>query len=87
MSTDNKSKQEVAAELLAKYKDADNEVNRVKLLLEEANSARSNVVKEMYDALGKGPFTYKGEYLGKVVMRGPTAFLRGRSEGDTIKVD
>ncbi len=87
MSTENKTKQEVASELLAKYKAADDEVSRVKLLLEEVNSARSDVVKEMHDALGKGPFTYKGEYLGKIVCRDQTYFLRGRADGTTIKID
>jgi len=87
MSSENKTKQEVASELLTKYKMADAEVSRVKLLLEEVNSARSDVVKEMHDALGKGPFTYKGEYLGKIVCRDTTYFLRGRAEGNAVKID
>jgi hypothetical protein len=86
MSEDNKTKQEVAGELLAKYKTADAEVARAKLLLDEANQARSDVVEEVYKAIGKGPFTYKGEYLGKIVVRGNTHFFRGKSE-DGVKID
>jgi len=87
MSTENKTKQEVASELLAKYKTADDEVTRIKMLLEEANQTRSDVVKEIHDELGKGPFTYKGDYLGKIVVRGNTHFFRGKSDDGTIKVD
>lgn len=86
MSTETRTKQEIASELLAKYKAADDEVSRVKALLEETNKSRSDVVKEMHAALGKGPFTYKGEYLGKVICRDQTYFLRGKSDA-TISVD
>lgn len=87
MSTDNKpSKQEVASMLLAEYNQADSEVTRIKSLLDEANRKRSDVVKKIHDELGKGPFTYKGEYLGKIVIRGNTYFFRGKNEGG-VRVD
>lgn len=87
MSTENKTKQEIASELLTKYSDADKEVTRIKLLLEEANKNRSDVVEEIHNNLGKGPFTYKGDYLGKIVVRGNTHFFRGKSDDGVIKVD
>jgi len=86
MSTENKTKQEIASELLAKYSTADNEVKRIKALLDEANKHRSDVVKELHDNLGKGPFMLDGDYLGKIVIRGNTYFFRGASDGGVIKV-
>jgi hypothetical protein len=87
MSTENKTKQEIASELLTKYSAADSEVTRVKALLDEANKRRSDVVKELHDNLGKGPFTFKGDYLGKIVVRGNTYFFRGKSDDGVIKVE
>lgn len=87
MSTNDQTKQTLAAELLAAYKAADDEVTRLKSLLEEANKTRSNAVKIMHDNLGKGPYTYKGEYLGKIVARGDTFFLRSSRDGDAIKIN
>lgn len=87
MSTEPKTKQEIASELLKKYAEADLEVSRIKLLLDEANKNRSNVVEDIHKQLGKGPFTYKGDYLGKIVVRGDTHFFRGKSDAGVIKVD
>lgn len=88
MSTENKpSKQEVAASLLSDYAQADDEVKRVKALLDEANRKRSEVVKKIHDELGKGPFTYKGKYLGKIVIRDTTYFFRGKNDEGGVKVD
>lgn len=81
------TKQELATELLSNYKAKDDEVNRIKNSLDEANKNRSEAVKAMYDKLGKGPFTYKGEYLGKIVVRGQTYFLRGKSDDNSINID
>jgi hypothetical protein len=88
MSTDNnQSAQEIAAKLLADYAEADKEVLKAKASLEEANKKRSDVVKEIHGKLGKGPFTYKGEHLGKIVIRGNTFFFRGRNEEGGVKVE
>lgn len=87
MSTENKTRDEIAAELLAKYKAADDETSRIKGELEAANKAKSDVVKEMNDILGKGPYSYRGQFLGKIICRGGTYFFRGRSDSDdAIKV-
>jgi hypothetical protein len=87
MSTENKPKNELAAELLTEYMQVDGEVSRIKAMLDEANRKRSDVVKKVHDALGKGPFTYKGEYLGKIVIRGNTYFFRGKNDEGGVKVD
>lgn len=88
MSTENKpTKQEIASTLLSEYKAADNEVTRIKHLLDEANKKRSDVVKKLHDQLGRGPFIYRGEYLGKIVIRGQTYFMRGAREESGIKID
>lgn len=84
MTTENK--QELAGMLFAEYTEADEEVERIKKLLEEANKRRSGMVQKVYTALGKGPFTYKGKYLGRIVIRGNTYFFRsGKDEVMDIK--
>lgn len=89
MSTENNTdnKQQVAATLLAEYAKADEAVAKAKAALDEANKSRSDVVKEIHTKLGKGPFSYQGNFLGKIVIRGSTFFFRGKNEEGTIKVD
>ncbi len=87
MSAENKPKNELAAELLSEYMQVDGEVKRIKAMLDEANRKRSDVVKKVHNSLGKGPFTYKGEYLGKIVIRGETYFFRGKNDEGGVKVD
>lgn len=87
------SKQERLAVLLAEYKAADDAVDKAKKALERAHGKRSDVVKKLSEEIGKGPFTYKGELLGSVVIRPSkdgeevTYFLRGRESGKGFKVD
>ncbi len=87
------TKQERAAVLLAEYKAADDAVDKAKKTLERANRKRSDVVKKLHDELGRGPFTYQGVLLGKVVIRPSkdgedvTYFLRGRDTDSGFKVD
>lgn len=85
MSTEDKSA--LAAELLSNYKLADDELKKAKAIVAEAEEKRSVAVKVMYEKLGKGPFTYKGQYLGKVVLRGNTAFLRGANNDNQVIID
>lgn len=86
MSDNNIDSKLTAAELLASYQAANEEVNRCQELLEEANRKRSDVVKNMYQQLGKGPFEYRGVNLGKIVIRGNTYFLRSNRD-NTIKIE
>jgi hypothetical protein len=89
MSTESNppTKKELAGILLAQYATADEAVNRAKEALDEANKVRSEIVKEIDKKIGKGPFEYKGVYLGVVVHRGSTAFFRGKGENGTMKID
>lgn len=74
-------KKEEAAALLALYIDADNKVTKLEEDVDSAKKHRSDVVKQIHDGLGKGPFQYKDTYLGKIVARDGNYFFRGR--GDT----
>lgn len=91
MSNDEKmpqDRQQITAAILAEYSNSDNEVERIKKQLDEANKKRSDVVKKLYDTLGKckGPFSYKGKYLGRIVIRGNTYFFRsGKDEVIDVK--
>lgn len=81
------TKQERGAALLAEYKAADEAVEKAKKALERAMRKRSDVVKKLDEEIGKGPFTYQGVMLGKVVIRPSrdgeevTYFLRGKDTG------
>lgn len=81
------SKTEIAKEALASYKAADDEVKKAKDLLDEANRKRSQAVENILNKLGKGPFEYKGEQLGKIVQRGDTYFFRIPSDQNVMKID
>jgi hypothetical protein len=87
------TKQERGAVLLAEYKAADEAVEKARKALERANKKRSDVVKKLDEEIGKGPFTYQGVMLGKVVIRPSrdgeevTYFLRGRDTGKGFKAD
>ncbi len=89
----NKEKQELAAVLLAEYKAANDVVEEANKALEDAKSKRSDVVKKLNDQLGKGPFTYQGVLLGKIVIRPSkdgakvTYFLRGGDDEKGFRVD
>jgi len=86
MSTDNKTKEELALSLLTAYEEADTKVQNIKDSLDKANRDRSDAVKQIHQHLGSGPFYFKNKYLGKIVIRGETYFFRGKNEEGTIKV-
>lgn len=81
------TRQELAAKLLGEYQAIDDEANRLKKMLDEVNRSKSDACKKLYDAFGKGPFTYRGNYLGTIVVRNDTYFFRGKNHEGSIKVD
>ena len=50
-------------------------------VLKDAQTKKSVAIKKIYDALGKGPFKWKGEVL-TITKRGETYFFRGRTQTD-----
>lgn len=50
-------------------------------VLKAAQAKKSGVIKKIYEALGKGPFKWKGEVL-TITKRGETYFFRGRTQTD-----
>lgn len=76
-TTDNNPGLEAAK---AEYMAADAKVTEITKMLEVANRERSNKVKQLNDKYGKGPYSYNGQFLGKIVIRdsdhGTTYFFR-----------
>jgi hypothetical protein len=71
--------------LFANYEAANLELEAAKKVVEEKEHSRSDIVKAIYEAAGKGPFTFKGEQK-TVVIRGETYFFRS-PKGTAIKID
>lgn len=86
-ATPEKPTQEQARTLLAAYTETDNNVTKIEEQLDAAKKARSEAVKAIHDALGKGPFSYKGAYLGKIVARDGNYFFRGRGDSELVSFD
>ena len=70
-------------ELFDRYEVADEEVARAKAIYDAALEARSDIVKDIYDAFGKGPYNFRG---GVTIIRrknetkkDTTYFFRERS--------
>lgn len=56
--------------LFAAADKADKEVDDTEVLLEELREHRSDAIKAIHDAMGKGPFDYKGRTLS-IAVRTP----------------
>lgn len=78
---------EEARTLLAAYIETDNNVTKLEEQVDVAKKTRSEAVKEIYDKLGKGPFSFKGTYLGKIVKRDDVYFFRGRGDTELVSFD
>lgn len=85
------SSAEVKRKLFEEYELADHEVAAAKAIFEAALAKRSNVVKAIHDAYGKGPFNYRG---GVTIVIRPnkttgvtTYFFRERSKKELEDID
>lgn len=76
-----------AALLLSAYIEADNDVTKVEENLDTAKKKRSDAAKAIYNSLGKGPFQFKGTYLGKIVVRDNNYFFRGKLDQELMSFD
>lgn len=76
--------------LFENYEKLNSEVERVERELEKATENRSNQVMKIADALGKGPFLYKGKKLTPVVrtskLGNTSAYFRGDNEREVEEI-
>lgn len=75
------------AALLAAWKKCDEAVKAAQVKLDEAESKRTEAIKTIYEECGPGPFSYKGEYLGRCVERKGSYFFRGRTDTEIQSYD
>lgn len=76
-----------AAMLLSAYIEADNDVTKAEENLDTTKKKRSEAAKAVYNSLGKGPFQFKGTYLGKIVVRDGNYFFRGKLDQELMSFD
>ena len=76
-----KLSKEEKTKLFEAYEKHDAEVKAAEAKVKTATDKRSEVVKQISDKVGKGPFKWKGEELS-VSKRGEKFFFRGRGTRD-----
>lgn len=92
MSDENKPDKIDAKALFVAYDEADAAWEKTKADQESAFRKRSDACQAIYDALGKGPFDYKGQEL-TITRRsskdgGETYFFRGKKKDQKVqKID
>lgn len=69
--------------LFAEYDKRETKLALAKEAVENAMIARSEVLSDILDAGGPGPYNRNGRQL-KIVKRGETLFLRGKGEHEGI---
>lgn len=78
---------EIAKTLLDKYEVANGEVEAAAEKLKEAKTKSSNILKELSDKVGQGPYKHKGVMLGKIVARKDSLFFRGKISDSVIETE
>lgn len=70
-------------DLFREYAAQDTSVANAKAALEAQLASRSEVVREIFNTNGKGPFRYRGSEL-TIVQRGETFYFRGKTDKSAV---
>lgn len=88
-TTDAKEKPEVsdemAVEMFGNYDSLSAQESKLQAELDKIKAAKSDAVQEIADAMGSGPFEWKGQKL-TIMKRGTTFFFKGESKKDVKKI-
>lgn len=79
------SEKDTLRQLFILYEEKEDALNAAKLEVERCMDARSEVLQEIRDQFGEGPFSWKGNTV-KIIKRGNTLFFRGKGQKEVIEV-
>ncbi len=71
--------------LFTQYDEKEQALLLAKAEVEKCTNERSEILQEIKDGFGEGPYNWKGNVV-KIIKRGSTLFFRGKGQKDVIEV-
>jgi hypothetical protein len=79
------SEKDALRQLFIQYDEKEQALELAKSEVEKCMEERSEILQEIKDGFGEGPYNWKGNVV-KIVKRGSTLFFRGKGQKDVIEV-
>lgn len=79
------SEKEALRNLFTQYEEKEDALNAAKSEVERCMNERSEVLQEIRDGFGEGPYNWNGNVV-KIIKRGNTLFFRGKGQKEVIEV-